>query len=240
MDKVVLEVKNLSKQFKKYTAVKNVSFKLREKRILGFLGPNGAGKTTTIRMITGLLKSSCGEVFINGFSITKNYEEAMKSVGAIVETPHLYEYMSGKSNIEFFAKLCPNATKEHVDECIKISGLEHRLKDKVKTYSLGMKQRLGLAVAILNDPKFLILDEPTNGLDPLGIKELRELLKDLSHNKGLSILVSSHILTEMELLCDDISIILNGEIKYTNSMDNINKESSLEDVFMTVTKENSK
>ena len=156
----------------------------------------------------------------------------MKNVGAIVETPHLYEYMSRMENINYFSNLCPNATPEHIEECIKLSGLKNRLNDKVKNYSLGMKQRLGLTVALLNNPKLLILDEPTNGLDPIGIKALREFLKDLAHNKGLAVLVSSHILTEMELLCDKVLIITNGKMRCIKSMDEINKTSSLEEVFI--------
>ncbi|MEN8075410.1 ABC transporter ATP-binding protein [Clostridioides difficile] len=232
MNKAVLEVKDLSKKFKKFTAVDNITFQLNSGEILGFLGPNGAGKTTTIKMITGLIKSSSGTINICNYDINKNFEEAMKNVGAIVETPHLYEYMTGMDNINYFSSLCPNATPEHIEKCIKLSGLKNRLNDKVKNYSLGMKQRLGLTVALLNNPKLLILDEPTNGLDPIGIKSLREFLKDLAHNKGLAVLVSSHILTEMELLCDKVLIITDGKMRCIKSMDEINKTSSLEEVFI--------
>lgn len=185
-------------------------------------------------MITGLVKSNSGSITINGYDINKDFEDAMSNVGAIVETPHLYENMTGYENIKFFSNLCKNATKEHIEECIKLSGLKNRLNDKVKNYSLGMKQRLGLTIALLNNPKLLILDEPTNGLDPIGIKVLREFLKDLAHNKNLSILVSSHILTEMELLCDKVLIITNGKMRCIKSMEEINKTSSLEEVFIQV------
>ncbi|EKY26681.1 ABC transporter ATP-binding protein [Clostridium celatum] len=234
MSKVILDVNNLSKKFKNFTAVDNISFQLHSGEILGFLGPNGAGKTTTIKMITGLVKSNSGSITINGYDINKDFEDAMSNVGAIVETPHLYENMTGYENIKFFSNLCKNATKEHIEECIKLSGLKNRLNDKVKNYSLGMKQRLGLTIALLNNPKLLILDEPTNGLDPIGIKVLREFLKDLAHNKNLSILVSSHILTEMELLCDKVLIITNGKMRCIKSMEEINKTSSLEEVFIQV------
>lgn len=234
MSKVILDVNNLSKKFKNFTAVDNISFQLHSGEILGFLGPNGAGKTTTIKMITGLVKSNSGNITINGYDINKDFEDAMSNVGAIVETPHLYENMTGYENIKFFSNLCKNATKEHIEECIKLSGLKNRLNDKVKNYSLGMKQRLGLTIALLNNPKLLILDEPTNGLDPIGIKVLREFLKDLAHNKNLSILVSSHILTEMELLCDKVLIITNGKMRCIKSMEEINKTSSLEEVFIQV------
>lgn len=185
-------------------------------------------------MITGLVKSNSGSITINGYDINKDFEDAMSNVGAIVETPHLYENMTGYENIKFFSNLCKNATKEHIEECIKLSGLKNRLNDKVKNYSLGMKQRLGLTIALLNNPKLLILDEPTNGLDPIGIKVLREFLKDLAHNKNLSILVSSHILTEMELLCDKVLIITNGKMRCIKSMEEINKTPSLEEVFIQV------
>lgn len=234
MSKVILDVNNLSKKFKNFTAVDNISFQLHSGEILGFLGPNGAGKTTTIKMITGLVKSNSGSITINGYDINKDFEDAMSNVGAIVETPHLYENMTGYENIKFFSNLCKNATKEHIEECIKLSGLKNRLNDKVKNYSLGMKQRLGLTIALLNNPKLLILDEPTNGLDPIGIKVLREFLKDLAHNKNLSILISSHILTEMELLCDKVLIITNGKMRCIKSMEEINKTSSLEEVFIQV------
>lgn len=234
MSKVILDVNNLSKKFKNFTAVDNISFQLHSGEILGFLGPNGAGKTTTIKMITGLVKSNSGSITINGYDINKDFEDAMSNVGAIVETPHLYENMTGYENIKFFSNLCKNATKEHIEECIKLSGLKNRLNDKVKNYSLGMKQRLGLTIALLNNPKLLILDEPTNGLDPIGIKVLREFLKDLAHNKNLSILVSSHILTEMELLCDKVLIITNRKMRCIKSMEEINKTSSLEEVFIQV------
>lgn len=234
MSKVILDVNNLSKKFKNFTAVDNISFQLHSGEILGFLGPNGAGKTTTIKMITGLVKSNSGSITINGYDINKDFEDAMSNVGAIVETPHLYENMTGYENIKFFSNLCKNATKEHIEECIKLSGLKNRLNDKVKNYSLGMKQRLGLTIALLNNPKLLILDEPTNGLDPIGIKVLREFLKDLAHNKNLSILVSSHILTEMELLCDKVLIITNGKMRCIKSMEEINKTPSLEEVFIQV------
>ena len=232
MNKVVLEVKDLSKNFKKFTVVDNITFQLNSGEILGFLGPNGAGKTTTIKMITGLIKSNSGTINICNYDINKNFQEAMKNVGAIVETPHLYEYMTGMENINYFSHLCSNATAEHIEECIKLSGLKNRLNEKVKNYSWGMKQRLGLTVALLNNPKLLILDEPTNGLDPIGIKALREFLKDLAHNKGLAVLVSSHILTEMELLCDKVLIITDGKMRCIKSMDEINKNSSLEEVFI--------
>lgn len=236
MDKVILKVEGLSKSFKKRKIVDNVSFESKEGEILGFLGANGAGKTTTIRMITGLISVDSGTVIIDGHNIKNEFEKAMDNVGAIVEIPFLYEYMTGMENIKLFAKLY-KALEEGVQDAIKVSGLKERLNDKVKDYSLGMKQRIGLAVALMKQPKLLILDEPTNGLDPMGIKDLREFLKNLAHNKNISVVVSSHILMEMEQLCDRVVIISEGKIICTKTMEEINKESSLEDVFINSIRE---
>lgn len=236
MNKTILKVEEISKSFKKRKVVDNVSFESKEGEILGFLGANGAGKTTTIRMITGLISCDNGNVIIDGYNIKNDFEKAMDNVGAIVEMPFLYEYMTGIENIKFFAKLY-KASEEGVQEAIRVSGLKDRLNDKVKEYSLGMKQRIGLAVALMKQPKLLILDEPTNGLDPMGIKDLREFLKDLSHNKNISVVVSSHILMEMEQLCDRVVIISDGKVICTKTMDEINKESSLEEVFINSIKE---
>lgn len=234
--KAVLEINNLSKRYKDRLAVSDVSFAGYEGEILGFLGPNGAGKTTTIRMITGLIKPNSGNILINGKSITKDFEEAIKNVGAIVETPHLYEYMTGVDNLNLFAKL-KKATTEQIKKSIQITGLEEELKRKVKNYSLGMKQRLAIGIALLGEPKLLILDEPSNGSDPFGIKELRILLKDLAHNEGICVVISSHLLQEMQLTCDRAVIIAKGKILGEVNVSNINEEGkSLEDVFIDFTK----
>lgn len=239
MNKTILKVEEISKSFKKRKVVDNVSFESKEGEILGFLGANGAGKTTTIRMITGLISCDNGNVIIDGYNIKNDFEKAMDNVGAIVEIPFLYEYMTGIENIKLFAKLY-KASEEGVQEAIRVSGLKDRLNDKVKEYSLGMKQRIGLAVALMKQPKLLILDEPTNGLDPMGIRDLREFLKDLAHNKKVSVVVSSHILVEMEQLCDRVVIISDGKIICTKAMDEIEKESSLEDVFINAIREANK
>ena len=239
MNKTILKVEEISKSFKKRKVVDNVSFESKEGEILGFLGANGAGKTTTIRMITGLISCDNGNVIIDGYNIKNDFEKAMDNVGAIVEIPFLYEYMTGIENIKLFAKLY-KASEEGVQEAIRVSGLKDRLNDKVKEYSLGMKQRIGLAVALMKQPKLLILDEPTNGLDPMGIRDLRDFLKDLAHNKKVSVVVSSHILVEMEQLCDRVVIISDGKIICTKTMDEIEKESSLEDVFINAIREANK
>lgn len=210
--KKVLEIKNLTKRFKDRKAVDNISFDIFEGEIFGFIGPNGAGKSTAIKMITGLSKITSGDVFICGKSIKKDFRKAIKNVGAIIETPEMYNYMTGYDNLLFYSKLSPNVDKKRIMEVAELVGLKDRIKDKVKKYSMGMKQRLGIAQAILNNPKLLILDEPTNGLDAYGIIEIRNLLKGLSRNKKISILVSSHILSELEEICDTVAIIKQGKI----------------------------
>lgn len=180
--------------------------------VLGFLGPNGAGKTTTIRMITGLMKVSSGEIIINGTNLKQDFEKAISQIGAIVENPELYKFLTGYENLMQAARLYKGVTKEKINQVVEMVGLKDHIHNKVKTYSLGMRQRLGIALCLLHDPKVLILDEPTNGLDPAGIKEIRHYLRKLAHENNLAILVSSHLLSEMEMMCDRIAIIQNGKL----------------------------
>lgn len=219
----ILEVKNLDKFFGKKQVLKDVSFDMSEGEILGFIGPNGAGKTTTIKLILGLQSISSGEVLINGHNVVKDFEKAISRVGAIVENPDLYMYLSGRKNLQLIANMYKGITKERIEEVIKITGLENRIDDKVSKYSLGMRQRLGIAASLIHRPNILILDEPTNGLDPEGIKELRDLLKKLAKNEKMGILISSHNLAELESFCSDVCIIKNGEIIATNSVKNLKK-----------------
>jgi ABC-2 type transport system ATP-binding protein len=206
-----LELKNLTKKIKGKTIVDDLSFSVREGEIFGLLGPNGAGKTTTIRMIVGLISITDGDVSINGINVRENYEKAMEQVGAIVENPQLYEFMSGYKNLMQYARIMPGVTEERIDEVIKLVDLEYAIHDKVKTYSLGMRQRLGVAQALLHKPNVLILDEPTNGLDPQGIYDLRNYLRLLANN-GTSVIVSSHMLAEMQMMCDRVAIIQHGKM----------------------------
>ncbi|MDP5274529.1 ABC transporter ATP-binding protein [Chengkuizengella axinellae] len=207
----VLEVKNVTKKINNKTIIDQISFSVNRGEIYGFLGPNGAGKTTTIRMIVGLMSLGEGDIIINGTSISKNFEKAMHSVGAIVENPEMYKFLSGYQNLVHYARMIPGISKARILEVTKLIGLEDRIHDKVKRYSLGMRQRLGIAQALLHKPSLLILDEPTNGLDPAGIRELRDYLRQLA-NEGISTLVSSHLLSEMELMCDRVAIIKEGKI----------------------------
>ncbi|UPM55549.1 ABC transporter ATP-binding protein [Gottfriedia acidiceleris] len=212
MKKAIVQIKNLSKEIKGNKIVSDLSFDIFEGEVFGFLGPNGAGKTTTIRMMVGLMNISEGDVIINGHSIKSNFEEAIKNVGAIVENPELYKFLSGYDNLLQYARMDKTVTKEKIDEVVELVGLTGAIRQKVKTYSLGMRQRLGLAQCLLHDPKVLILDEPTNGLDPAGIREMRDHLQLLTKKKGMAIIVSSHLLAEMEMMCDRIGIIQQGKL----------------------------
>lgn len=212
MSKAVLEVRNLDKSFGKRKVIDNVSFEVFPGEIFGFLGPNGAGKTTTIKMIMGFLSVDAGEIIINGINVREDYEKAMSCIGGIVENPEMYKDISGQLNLEMYARLHEGVTPERIREVVQLVGMQNRIKDKVKKYSLGMKQRVGVAQSILHKPKVLILDEPTNGLDPSGIKELRDIFKKLAHEEGVAVFVSSHLLSEMQLMCDRVGIINNGKL----------------------------
>lgn len=210
--KPIVKLQNVTKVIGKKKIIDDLSLDLWPGQITGFLGPNGAGKTTTIRMMTGLMKATSGEVFIDGKAISTNFEETMSKVGVIVENPEMYKFMSGYKNLLHFARMNKNITKARIDEVIAQVGLQNRIHEKVSTYSLGMRQRLGLAQALLHRPKFLILDEPTNGLDPAGIREFRMYLRKIALEDGVSVFVSSHLLAEIELMCDRIAVIQNGKL----------------------------
>ncbi|MEG2739918.1 ABC transporter ATP-binding protein [Clostridium sp.] len=213
----VLEVKGLKKVIGKREIIKDLNFSVKEGEIYGFLGPNGAGKTTTIRMLVGLILPTEGDVKICGENLKKNKEKALKDVGAVVENPELYKYLSGRENLMQIARI-RGVSKEDVQELINLVGLENRINDKVKKYSLGMKQRLGLAAALIGNPKLLILDEPTNGLDPSGIIDFRKIVKQAAKERGMAVFVSSHILSEVQQLCDRVAFINDGVIKAVENM----------------------
>lgn len=208
----VLSVLNLTKEYKSRRVVNNLSLSIFPGQIFGFVGPNGAGKSTTIRMITGLTPITSGDVRICGFSVANSFENAIQNVGAVVEMPQLYPYLSGEKNLKLFAKFYGKEALASIPDVVRLVGMENRIRDKVSTYSLGMKQRLGIAQALLNKPKLLILDEPTNGLDPNGIVEIRNILKNLATKQNMAIIISSHNLAELEHLCDSIGFINNGKI----------------------------
>lgn len=226
MQKEILKCENLHKKIGKKEILKGISLELNEGDILGFIGPNGAGKTTTIKLILGLQSITSGKVFINDFDVEKDFEKAIAKVGSIVENPDLYMYMSGYDNLKLISNLYKNVDKKRIDEVVKLVGLENRIHDKVSKYSLGMRQRLGVAQAILHKPTLLILDEPTNGLDPEGIKSMRELLIRLAKEEHMAILISSHNLAELESFCNKVCIIKNGEIIETSDIQDVKKEVS--------------
>lgn len=216
-----LQIQNVTKTFGKKTAVDKVSFDLFPGEVFGFLGPNGAGKTTIIKMVMGFVRPDEGTIIINGYNRQTHYESAMASIGGIVENPEMYESLSARLNLQMYARLHNGVTKERIDEVIELVGLSERANDAIKKYSLGMKQRIGLAQALLHRPKVLILDEPTNGLDPAGIHQLRDILKQLAHEEGIAVMVSSHLLSEMQLMCDRIGIINHGKLLQICTIDEL-------------------
>lgn len=207
----ILECQNLCKSFGKKQILKDVSFEIDEKDILAFIGPNGSGKTTTIKLILGLQNIDSGSVKINGYDVEKDFVKSIEKVGAIVENPDTYMYLSGWQNLKLVANLYKGVTDDDLKNIVQTVGLENRIHDKISKYSLGMRQRLGIARALINKPNLLVLDEPTNGLDPEGIKDLRILLKRLA-KEGMGILISSHNLAELESFCNKVLIIDNGVI----------------------------
>ncbi len=235
----LLKLEGVSKVIKKKTIVDNVSLTVNSGEIVGFLGPNGAGKTTTIKMIMGLFGITDGNISVCGHNVQTNFEEAMRNVGGIVENPDLYKRLSGRKNLEYFAQFYDKEAINNIDSVIELVKMKDRIDHKVKTYSLGMRQRVGLAQALLHMPPLLILDEPTNGLDPIGIKELRELLKGLAKNAGSGVFISSHLLSEMELMCDRIYIIDNGKIIGEKTIgDDENNEEVYQYTFVTGNNQN--
>lgn len=226
MSEEILKCVDLHKSIRKKEIIKGISFDIKAGEILGFIGPNGAGKTTTIKLILGLQNFSKGNIEINGYDVKKNFEKAIENVGTIVENPDLYMFMSGYGNLKLAANLYKGIDKTRIDEVVKLVGLENRIKDKVSKYSLGMRQRLGIAQAILHRPNLLILDEPTNGLDPEGIKQIRDLIVKLAKEEDMAIMISSHNLSEIENVCNKICIIQNGKIVEQSNISDIKKEAS--------------
>jgi ABC-2 type transport system ATP-binding protein len=220
MMKPVLSVTRLHKKIRGKTIIHDVSFEVNEGEIFGFLGPNGSGKTTTIRMLVDLIKPTSGEVYIGGYHVHKEPEKALGLTGCIVENPEVYTYLTGLENLAYFARMMKGIDEPRIWEVIRIVRLEDRIHEKVKTYSLGMRQRLGIAQALLGRPKLLILDEPTNGLDPKGIKELREFVRMLA-DQGMSVFISSHLLSEIQLICDRVAIINGGRVLAEGKVDDL-------------------
>ncbi|WP_410771747.1 ABC transporter ATP-binding protein [Fontibacillus sp. BL9] len=208
----VVRIQGVSKVIGGKTLIDDLTLDIPPGQVYGFLGPNGAGKTTTIRMMVGLMSISKGDILIQGASVKTDFEQAISHVGAIVENPEMYKFLTGYQNMLHYARMSPGISRQRMMEAVERVGMQHRIHDKVKTYSLGMRQRLGVAQAILHRPKLLVLDEPTNGLDPQGIRELRDYLRILAREEGTTVFVSSHLLSEMELMCDTVAVIQQGRL----------------------------
>ena len=221
MSNTILRCKNLCKKFGSKQVLDKVSFEIEEGDILAFIGPNGSGKTTTIKCMLGLNTIDSGDVLINGYSIKNDFKNAIGRVGAIVENPDFYMQLSGYDNLKLFKNMYSNVTFDDINRVVSLVGLDKRIKDKVEKYSLGMRQRLGIAQALLHSPNLLILDEPTNGLDPEGIKDLRNLLKKIAKKEKVGIFISSHNLAELDNFCNKACIIQNGVIIESNTIDKI-------------------
>lgn len=223
---IILETSGLCKTFKKQKAVNCISIKVRENTVYGLLGPNGAGKSTTLKMITGMLHPTSGKITFYGHEWCR---KDLEQIGALIEAPPLYENLTAEENLKVRATLL-NIPNKRIKEVLDIVDLKNTGKKRAGQFSMGMKQRLGIAIALLNNPRLLILDEPTNGLDPIGIQELRELIRSFP-SKGITVILSSHILSEVQQISDDIGIISNGILGYQGQMD---KDRNLEQLFMDV------
>ncbi|WP_047154761.1 ABC transporter ATP-binding protein [Aneurinibacillus tyrosinisolvens] len=224
MTKFLIETKGLIKQFKDFVPVRNLDLQVKKGEVYGFLGPNGAGKTTTIRMLLGLIKPTAGEVYIFGKPLAQNRIEILKKVGSMVESPSYYGHLTGFENLEVTGKLLGLEPGE-IDRVLEIVRLTEWKDKQVRKYSLGMKQRLGIAQALLGRPELLILDEPTNGLDPAGIHEIRDLIISLPRQMNMTVLVSSHILSEIELVADRVGIIHMGKLLFQGGLQELRERS---------------
>ncbi|GAB7388282.1 ABC transporter ATP-binding protein [Bacillaceae bacterium] len=224
MSSIILETHRLTKRFRRFTAVKDLHLQVKKGEVYGFLGPNGAGKTTTIRMLLGLIAPSHGEIHIFGKNLQRNRMEILRKVGSLVETPSCYGHLTGEENLEITRRL-RGVERREIDRVLKTVRLTGAKNKLVKHYSLGMKQRLGIAQALIGHPELLILDEPTNGLDPAGIQEIRELITSLPQQFGISVLVSSHILREVELIANRVGIIYNGQLLFQGDLEELRQRS---------------
>jgi ABC-2 type transport system ATP-binding protein len=209
---IVLRTRGLSKNYGRLRAVDALDLDVRRGDVFGFLGPNGAGKSTTIRMITGLIRPAAGSVELFGQDVRRRRNELMRKVGAIVEEPAFYRYLSGRRNLEILAAMSGGAPRERIDQVLAIAGLTDRARDKVSKYSHGMRQRLGIAQALLPRPELIVLDEPTTGLDPQGMKEVRDLIRDLARRERVTVFLSSHLLHEVEQVCNRVAVIHQGKL----------------------------
>ena len=234
MSDIMLEIQKLNKSYRRRKIIDNLNMTVYKGDIYGFLGANGEGKTTTIRMITSLIKADSGDIIINGKSVINGKNEAIKNIGAMVEAPKFYENMSGYENLELMARIMPGISDRDIQNVLDLVGLKDRGRDKFKEYSMGMKQRLGIANALLGDPELIILDEPSNGLDPYGMKEINNLIVSLVKRFDKTFIISSHLLHEMEGICNRIGILHSGKLCIegeVRALINDNKVENLEELF---------
>lgn len=229
----IVKVERLTKRIGSKTLVENISFEVKKGEVVGLLGPNGAGKTTLMRMMVGMIRMTEGEVWIDGQSVKQQFESTASKIGAVIEAPEFYPFLSGYENLTYFGRMNGNVSEERIDEVVKLLGMGQVIDRKVKAYSLGMRQRLGIAQALIHDPDVLILDEPTNGLDPSGIHEMRMYIKKIAHEQGKAVLVSSHLLSEVELMCDRVIIIQHGEYVATQNIQH-NQSEEMETIRIRV------
>ncbi|MBB5178958.1 ABC-2 type transport system ATP-binding protein [Planomicrobium koreense] len=233
-EKAAMTLIGLKKTIGSKPIIKGLTFEIKRGEVFGFLGPNGAGKTTTIRMMVGLMDITEGDVLIEGKSIKDNFKEAVRHVGAIVENPEMYPFLSGWKNLQQYARMTEGVSQERIKEVVELVGLGNAIHEKAGRYSLGMRQRLGIAQALLHKPSILILDEPTNGLDPSGIREIRKYIRNLAEKENVAVIVSSHLLSEIELMCDRIGIIKKGELIAIEDVKTVEDHSALKDVHIEV------
>lgn len=233
MDKAII-IENLSKMYKNNRGIEDINLEIDRGEIFGFLGPNGAGKTTTMKIMVGLMKADKGDVVLNGYRISKDYEKAMKKVGCIIESVTPFPYLTAYENMKLCGRFHDDADGARIDECLEITGLIKYKNEKIKNYSLGMKQRIGIAMAILSNPEVLILDEPLNGLDVEGMVEMRKLILNLSEQHKTTFFISSHLIHDIELTCNKVGILYNGKLLGVDSTHNILKNySSLENYYLS-------
>lgn len=234
----IVTTTNLTKVYGNQTCVDHLDLRIRANRIYGFLGPNGAGKSTTLKMLLGLVTPTEGTIdLFSARSTSKNRMKLLKQIGSLIESPSYYGHLSAKENLKIFATLL-QVPDSNIEKVLQIVRLEKHQQKAVSKFSLGMKQRLGLASALLSFPKLLILDEPTNGLDPAGIQEMRELIKSLPAQYGMTVIVSSHLLPEIDQMAEDIGIIANGKLMYQGELDQLHEAApskSLEEIFLDLT-----
>ncbi len=233
LDKAIV-IENLSKMYKNSRGIQDINLEIEQGEVFGFLGPNGAGKTTTMKIMVGLMKADKGDVKINGFSVINNYEKAMNDVGCIIESVTPFSYLTAFENMQLSGRFNEEVNKTQIDKCLEITGIIKYKNEKIKNYSLGMKQRLGIAMSILSNPKIIILDEPFNGLDVEGMVEMRKLIISLSKENKTTFFISSHLIHDIELVCDKVGILYNGKIVNVDRTHNILKNySSLENYYLS-------